>query len=127
MASPSINDETIEKLIRQGIPGFDADWIRRTKAQMNQVNPLRRSRKHPALDKTYLDKLKYQVLVQIEKKESIKLKPWMSMEVWIVQLKQIENELLKEKLAEKVSDKFEITELGRRFIRDHKQAQESGK
>jgi predicted transcriptional regulator len=64
------------------------------------------------------------MLVQIEKKESAKLKPWMSMEVSV---EQIQNELLNEKLVEMADDRFELTELGRRFIREFKQVNESEK
>jgi len=48
----------------------------------------------------------------------------MSMEVSVV---QIENELLKEKLAVRAEDRLEATELGRQFIREFKQEQETEK
>lgn len=100
---------------------IDAFWHQHILDTQSHAQP---SRKHPALEKSDLAKLKYLMLVQIEKKESAKLKPWMSMEVSV---EQIQNELLNEKLVEMADDRFELTELGRRFIREFKQVNESEK
>ena len=116
MASPSINDATIEKLIRQGIPGFDEDWIRRTEAKLNAIRPL----KNQATD---LAKLKYSVLVQILKKESPKRKlPISLVSVVVKNSKQIENDLLKEKLMQIEGGVKILTAKGKRFVTEFEHA-----
>jgi len=116
MASPSINDATIENLIRQGIPGFDEDWIRRTEAKLNAIRPLK-NQAEQLTTKADLAKLKYSVLVQVMKKKSPKIKlPISLVSVVVKNSEQIESELLKEKLLQIEGGVKIITKKGERFV-----------
>lgn len=116
MASPSINDATIEKLMRQGIPGFDEDWIRRTEAMLNAIRPLKNQAEQLST-KAELAKLKYSVLVQVMKKKSPKIKlPISLVSVVVKNSKQIENDLLKEKMLQIEGGVKILTAKGKRFV-----------
>lgn len=121
MASPSINDATIEKLIRQGIPGFDEDWVHRTQSMLNKIRPLQNQTK-PAVGKADLAKLKYAFLIQVTRNEKLLF----SKEVAVLKKsKQIKSELLKEKLLELEDGTLTISAKGRRFMTDFEKKQYS--
>ena len=87
---------------------------------MAKIRPLLKS-KQKLSDQA---KLKYQFLVQINKKESPKPKPVFSMEVEVVNVKEIQNELLNEKLVEVEAGEFKVTELGQRFVAEFEKVDE---
>jgi predicted transcriptional regulator len=104
-----------------GQPGYKSPV---TKADVEEVMAKIRPLLKPGQKLSVQDKLKYQFLVQVIKKKSPK--PLMSMEVSVVQMKDQSdfiNVLLNEKLVEKINDQFELTELGRRFIRNFEQVE----
>jgi len=149
MASPLINDETIEKLIRQGIPGFDADWIRRTKARLNAVKPMQSLNPAPITSEAELAKLKYSILFQYIKTETTKKMPPITMKVKSVTSLQMSEQwrkigqkpmivflqkLVEEKMLVPVKGKgqnaleeFTITESGRRFAKHFERKQKMEK
>ena len=95
-----------------------------TKADVEEVMAKIRPLLKPEQKSTDQAKLKYSMLVQINKQEPPTPKPLFSMEVKVVKITPIQTELLNEKLAEMVEGEIKVTELGRRFVndfeRDHK-------
>lgn len=98
-----------------------------TKADVEEVMAKVRPSLNPEHKTTDPAKLKYSMLVQIEKKESAKLKPWMSMEVKVINMTPLETEMLNEKLVELVTGEIKVTESGRRFMRDFERGEVKGK
>ena len=124
MESTSIDPETIEQIVRQGFPEFGEAFVDQVMDRLNKSSRLQPPRKHPTLKTTDLTKLKYQLLVQIMKKELLKPKPLISMEVTAVGKEEMEK-LLKEGLLVWIQSHGQdgpeepvLTESGRRFVQD---------
>ena len=129
MESTPITPETIEKLIRQGFPQFGDAFVGQVMDRLNQISPLQPSRKHPALKTTALTKLKYQLLVQIMKRELPETERPISMEVTVVDKEEMEM-LLKEGLLVWIQrhgqggpEEPVLTESGRRFVQTFESCQ----
>jgi len=124
MPLPELNPEVIEKLILLGRPpsAFDDEFTKCILEKMSDKSSRQPSREHPALDKSELAKLKYSMLVQIIK-QAPKAKLPISMEVSVIHPKEIQDELLNEKLVEIEDDKLKVSDTGRRFMADFEKDQ----
>ena len=120
MESKLFNAETLDQLLREGIPGFGDAFVDQVMERLNQISPLQTPRQHTALDKSDQDKIKYSMLVQFVKNKSPKRKlAPISVKVEVVNVvnvKEIQNQLLNEKLMEMEGDGFRVTEMGQRFM-----------
>ena len=115
---PEYEPEVIEKLLRLGPPPpiFDDTFTARVLKQMKAKGLLRSKARVPAQKQT-LEHLKFSCLVQILKKESPKRKlPISLVSVVVKNSKQIENDLLKEKLMQIEGGVKILTAKGKRFV-----------
>jgi hypothetical protein len=148
MASKPISPETIEKIIRQGIPSFGDTFVDQLMGRLNKISPMQPSSHRPTLNKSNMAKLKYSCLVAVIKPSKSKfpvqieavvkkIKPAqepfvmpkdVSAQLW----KKLLNEMLEEKLiipakSKSRGQKFKITDRGRRFMENFEQAHETQK
>lgn len=121
---PEYEPEVIEKLVRMGPPPriFDDAFTARVLGQM-KAKGLVRPKKEVFAKKQALENMKFSCLVRILKKKSPKIKlPISLVSVVVKNSKQIENDLLKEKLLQIEGGVKIVTKKGERFVTEFDRA-----
>jgi predicted transcriptional regulator len=134
MASTQIKPGNIEKNIRLGIPRFGDAFVDQVMGWLNGISPMQRARPRGAMTTGGPDALKYSVLVK-----HIKPKPKLPISIMVKvvnqqQIEKVEKGLLREKLlgplkakGPAAAKKYEVTDLGRRFVEKFAQSQQKEK
>jgi len=124
---PEYEPEVIEKLVRMGPPPrfFDDAFTARVLGQM-KAKGLLRQKKVVFANKQVWDNVKFSCLVRILQKQSPKIKLPISMKIVVVKnSKQVENDLLKEKLLQIEGGVKIVTKKGERFVTEFDRAHKS--